>query len=61
MSDTPTEPRVMSVPVYCKSRLGLSVGASYRAAVRGDIPVIRLGAKLLVPVLAADKKLGLTE
>lgn len=37
--------------------LGLSRGASYEAAARGDIPTIRIGKLLKVPKVAFDRML----
>tara|TARA_B100000315_G_C14511063_1_gene556974 strand:+ start:934 stop:1158 length:225 start_codon:yes stop_codon:yes gene_type:complete len=43
------EPMVMSVPEAGKD-LGLGTSSSYAAAQRGEIPTIRIGRKLLVPI-----------
>ena len=43
-------PYVTSVPKAGRRYLDLGRGASYEAARRGDIPTIRIGRKLLVPV-----------
>jgi hypothetical protein len=40
---------VMSVPEAGKD-LGLGTSSSYAAAQRGEIPTIRIGRKLLVPI-----------
>lgn len=47
---------VMTVPEAGKI-LGLGRNASYEAARRGDIPVIKLGKLLRVPVVAFDRML----
>ncbi|MCZ6448023.1 MAG: helix-turn-helix domain-containing protein [Alphaproteobacteria bacterium] len=39
------------------ARLGLGRSASYEAARRGEIPVIRIGKRLLVPTKALDRLL----
>jgi excisionase family DNA binding protein len=39
------------------SLLGLSRGAAYEAAARGEIPVLRVGRRLLVPKMALMKML----
>jgi excisionase family DNA binding protein len=39
-------------------RLGIGRGAAYRAARRGDLPVIRVGHRLLVPRRMLDRLLG---
>jgi excisionase family DNA binding protein len=52
-----SEDRVtMSVPEAGR-RLGLGKQAAYDAAHRGDIPVIRVGRRLLVPIPAFDQML----
>ncbi len=43
-------PYVTSVPKAGRRYLDLGRGASYEAARRGDIPTIRIGRKLLVPI-----------
>jgi len=48
-------PMVMSVPEAGK-KLGLGISASYAAAKRKDIPTIRIGRKLLVPVRRFRRK-----
>jgi excisionase family DNA binding protein len=39
--------------------LGISRGAAYEAARRGELPVIRIGRRLLVPTAELRKMLGL--
>jgi excisionase family DNA binding protein len=59
---TPPEPAgdtkrvTMSVPKAGK-QLGLGKNASYEAAHRGEIPVIRIGRRLLVPIVAFERML----
>ena len=43
-------PYVTSVPDAGRTYFNLGRGASYEAARRGDIPTIRIGRKLLVPI-----------
>ncbi len=50
-------PFTMSVVEAGQKYFGLSRGASYRAAQRGDIPTIRLGRSLRVPVQAIERRL----
>ena len=38
--------------------LGLGRNAAYEAAKRGDIPIIRIGRRLLVPKAALDRMLN---
>jgi len=47
----------MTVPEAGKKYYDLSRDASYAAAQRGDIPTIRVGRLLRVPVAAMDRKL----
>jgi hypothetical protein len=47
----------ISVPAAGKRLAGLSRNGSYAAAARGDIPVVRIGRLLRVPVLALQKKI----
>ena len=46
----------MSVP-EAGSVLGISRNAAYAAAARGEIPVIRIGGRLLVPAAALERML----
>jgi excisionase family DNA binding protein len=41
--------------------LGVSRGVGYEAARRGELPTIRLGRRLLVPKVALERMLGITE
>jgi hypothetical protein len=47
----------ITVPQAGKKYFNLSRDASYAAAQRGDIPTIRIGRLLRVPVAAMDRKL----
>ena len=47
----------MSVPEAGKKYFGLSRNASYEAAARGEIPTIKIGRLLKVPVVALDRML----
>ena len=38
--------------------LGISRGSAYEAAKRGEIPTIRIGRRLLVPLAALERMLG---
>lgn len=51
------EPRTLSVPEAGKRYYGIGRNAAYRAAARGDIPTIRVGGLLRVPVVRMEKKL----
>ena len=51
-----TEPQVMSVPEMARI-LGLGRVAAYDAVRRGDIPHIRIGRRIVIPVRALEKML----
>jgi hypothetical protein len=53
----PDEPLTLSVPEAGKKYFDLSRNGSYEAAARGDIPTIRVGHLLRVPVRAMEKLL----
>jgi hypothetical protein len=53
---TETE-KTLPVPVAGRRYFNLSRGASYEAAKRGEIPTIRIGRLLRVPVRAMERKL----
>jgi hypothetical protein len=50
-------PLTMSVPEAGEKYFGLSRNGSYDAATRGDIPTIRIGRLLRVPVRALEAML----
>jgi excisionase family DNA binding protein len=52
--------KVMTVP-EAGAQLGLGRNASYSAAKRGDIPTIRIGKLLRVPVRALEQMLNTTK
>ena len=51
------EPKTISVPTAGKRYYGLERNGSYEAAKRGDIPTIKVGRLLRVPVAAMERKL----
>jgi len=58
MNSEPTQPpKTISVPRAGKEYFGLSRNASYAAAARGEIPVLRIGRLLRVPVVAMERRL----
>ena len=57
MSDQSRECKTMSIPEAGALYFGLSRNGSYQAAERGDIPTIRVGRKLRVPVAAMERLL----
>jgi hypothetical protein len=52
-------PKTISVPEAGKTYYGLSRDGSYEAAKRGEIPTIRVGRLLRVPIVAMERKLDL--
>jgi Helix-turn-helix domain len=50
---------VLDVP-EAGAKLGLGRNASYAAAKRGDIPTIKIGRLLRVPIKAFEEKLQIT-
>jgi hypothetical protein len=52
------EPKTLSVPQAGKRYFELGKNASYEAARRGDLPVIRIGGKLRVPIVALERMLA---
>jgi hypothetical protein len=49
--------KTITVPEAGKVYYGLGRNASYAAAARGDIPTIKVGRLLRVPVVAMDRRL----
>jgi hypothetical protein len=56
MEEKPTGP-TMKIPAAGRYFYGMSRGASYRAALRGDIPTIKVGKRKLALVVALERKL----
>lgn len=54
---TEHEAKTLSVPDAGRIYFGLGRGASYEAARRGELPVIRIGRLLRVPVVAVERML----
>jgi hypothetical protein len=54
---TTDAPMTISVPEAGRTYFGLSRNAAYAAAKRGEIPTIRMGKLLRVPVRALEQKL----
>jgi hypothetical protein len=54
------QPQTLAIPVAGKVYFGLSRNGSYAAAKRGDIPTIKVGKLLRVPIRAMEKKLDAT-
>jgi hypothetical protein len=54
-------PYTLTVPDAGRIYFGLGRNAAYAAAARGDIPTIRIGRLLKVPIAAIEKKLQQAE
>ena len=55
VSETAELPATISVPDAGRRYFGMSRNASYDAAARGEIPTIRIGKILRVPVRAMER------
>ena len=53
-------PRTLTVPEAGRIYYGLGRNATYAAAARGDIPIIKEGRLLRVPVAAMERRLEKT-
>lgn len=51
------QPKTISVPQAGRVYLGIGRDSSYEAAKRGEIPVIRIGKLLRVPIAAMERML----
>ena len=51
------QPKTLTVPDAGRTYFSLGRNASYEAARRGDIPTIKIGRLLRVPVVALERKL----
>jgi hypothetical protein len=54
---TPNTPKTLTVPEAGKLYFNLSRSGSYEAAMRGDLPTIKIGRLIRVPVRALEKML----
>ena len=52
------EPKTMSVPAAGRKYFDLGKNGSYDAAKRGEIPTIKIGSRLRVPVIALERMLA---
>lgn len=50
-----TTPKTLSVPEAGRIYFGLARNAAYAAAARGDLPAIRIGGRLRVPIVALER------
>ena len=57
MKEEETVPLTMTVPEAGKRYFGLSRNGSYDAAARGEIPTIRIGKLLRVPIKRMERLL----
>ncbi len=51
------QPKTLSVPEAGKLYLGIGRDSAYEAARRGDLPIIRVGKLMRVPVVAMERML----
>ena len=51
------QPKTISVPEAGQRYVNLKRNGSYEAAHRGEIPVIRIGRRLRVPIVALERML----
>ena len=51
-----TECRTLTIPEVAKT-LGISRNKAYEAARHGEIPTIKIGKRILVPILALERML----
>jgi excisionase family DNA binding protein len=58
MTATDDMPLTLSVPAAAAKYFGLSRKAAYAAAARGELPTVRLGRTLRVPVAALERMLA---
>ena len=54
---TKDQPFTISVPDAGRRYFGIGKNAAYQAARRGEIPTIRIGKRLLVPLAALERLL----
>ena len=57
VAPTESDCKTLSVPAAGKRYFGLGRNGSYEAAARGEIPTIRVGRLLRVPIVAMERKL----
>jgi excisionase family DNA binding protein len=57
---TDAQPKTLTVPEAGRRYFNLSRNAAYEAARRGELPVIRIGRLMRVPVVALEKMLAET-
>jgi hypothetical protein len=55
---SPRDAKTLPVPEAGRLYFDLGRNASYEAAKRGDLPVIRIGSRLRVPVAALERMLA---
>jgi hypothetical protein len=54
----PDHPKTLSVPEAGRRYFDLGRNASYDAARRGEIPTIRIGSRIRVPIIALERMLA---
>jgi hypothetical protein len=58
LPDVENRAKTISVPQAGKEYFGLAKNASYAAAAKGEIPTIKIGHRLRVPVIALERMLA---
>jgi excisionase family DNA binding protein len=58
MNDDTPAPKTLSVPEAAAKYFGLARNAAYAAAARGEIPTIKIGGRIRVPVIALERMLA---
>jgi len=51
-------PKTLSVPVAGRVYFGLGRNSSYASAARGELPTIRIGSRIRVPVVRLEQMLA---
>jgi len=57
-SSSDDQPKTLAVPEAGRLYFDLGRNAAYEAARRGEIPTIRIGSRLRVPVIALERMLA---
>jgi hypothetical protein len=57
LANDESAPKTISVPTAGQRYFGIAKNASYAAAARGEIPTIRIGNRLRVPVCQLEQML----
>jgi hypothetical protein len=58
MNNEADAPKTLSVPEAGRKYFNLGKNSSYQAAQRGDLPVLRIGRRLRVSIIAIERMLA---